>query len=251
MRDQRSTTCPVGAMVPAVKCQRQFPFTRVNRLGTHGRSFWMLILGSTTLVSLLVSLALGDSPDPARAPTGQVTRPGDLLKEAGGLEFRFSYFPSWNQMRVFVLKPPVPGGRSCARSNANASFGKTTAWAESGLSFRRSRHCGSIGRRPGSTAFFGNIIWTGWDFGNRSPARVGPCSRGRCGSSSKRRKSFMWLRAKASGSRRRRTTASAEPLHGQPVPSGERRHSNLNTTAWRNSLSTSAPSARGSTRCVW
>jgi hypothetical protein len=94
----------------------------------------MLILGSTTLVSLLVTLALGDSPDPARAPTGQVTEPGDLLKEADGLEFRFSYFPSWNQMRVFVLKPPADVVEWQVSISASGRLG-TLAQARGGFPF--------------------------------------------------------------------------------------------------------------------
>ena len=44
--------------------------------------------------------------DPGRAPTGVITNPGDLLKEADGTEFRFSYFPSYDRLRVLVLCPP-------------------------------------------------------------------------------------------------------------------------------------------------
>lgn len=45
-------------------------------------------------------------PDPGRAPTGVVTNPGDLLKEPDGTEFRFSYFPSSDRLRLVVLRAP-------------------------------------------------------------------------------------------------------------------------------------------------
>ena len=37
-------------------------------------------------------------------PTGGVTNPGNLLKEADGMEFRFSYFPSMDRLRLLVLQ---------------------------------------------------------------------------------------------------------------------------------------------------
>ncbi len=43
--------------------------------------------------------------DPGRAPTGTVTDPKGLLVESDGLEFRFSYFPSLDRLRVLVLHP--------------------------------------------------------------------------------------------------------------------------------------------------
>ncbi|MGB8294800.1 MAG: hypothetical protein WCG85_05180, partial [Polyangia bacterium] len=48
--------------------------------------------------------ALAD--DPERAPTGVVTDPKGLLVQADGLEFRFSYFPSLDRLRVLVLRAP-------------------------------------------------------------------------------------------------------------------------------------------------
>ena len=44
--------------------------------------------------------------DSGRAPTGQITKPGDLLKEADGLELRFGYFPSADKIRLLVLHAP-------------------------------------------------------------------------------------------------------------------------------------------------
>jgi hypothetical protein len=63
-------------------------------------------------ILLAASLALAGSTaassaqetDPGRAPTGAITNPGDLLKEADGTEFRFSYFPSANRLRLLVLQ---------------------------------------------------------------------------------------------------------------------------------------------------
>lgn len=70
--------------------------------------------------------------DPGRAPTGVITQPGDLLKEADGTEFRFSYFPSSNRMRLLVLQ-------------------QTTNYADWALALRRkgdppvlSRHSGRL-----------------------------------------------------------------------------------------------------------
>jgi len=48
---------------------------------------------------------LAQETDPGRAPTGVITRPGDLLKGADGTEFRFSYFPSSNRLRFLFLCP--------------------------------------------------------------------------------------------------------------------------------------------------
>ena len=42
--------------------------------------------------------------DAGRAPTGAITNPSELLKEADGTEFRFSYFPSSNRLRLLVLQ---------------------------------------------------------------------------------------------------------------------------------------------------
>lgn len=48
--------------------------------------------------------AAAQETNPGRAPTGTITNPGDLLKEADGTEFRFSYFPSSSQLRLLVLQ---------------------------------------------------------------------------------------------------------------------------------------------------
>jgi hypothetical protein len=48
--------------------------------------------------------AFAQETDPARAPTGAITSPGNLLKEPDGTEFRFSYFPSADRMRLLILQ---------------------------------------------------------------------------------------------------------------------------------------------------
>jgi len=60
----------------------------------------------TVVIFLLTTLvAITQETDQGRAPTGVITKPGDLLKETDGVEFRFSYFPSSNKMRLLVLQP--------------------------------------------------------------------------------------------------------------------------------------------------
>ena len=54
-------------------------------------------------LALYVSAA---ETNPARVPTASVTEPTNLLKEADGLEFRFSYFPSLDRLRLLVLGAP-------------------------------------------------------------------------------------------------------------------------------------------------
>ena len=49
--------------------------------------------------------------DSRRAPTGMVTRPGDLLKEEDGTEFRFAYHPTANRLRLLVPAPRLPRTR--------------------------------------------------------------------------------------------------------------------------------------------
>jgi hypothetical protein len=44
--------------------------------------------------------------DPVRAAADDVVEPKNLLKEADGLEFRFSYFPSLDRLRLLVLGVP-------------------------------------------------------------------------------------------------------------------------------------------------
>ena len=67
------------------------------------------MIGSLVAWSLLALAVIGSGvplcaqeTDPGRAPTGAVTQPGDLLKEADGTEFRFAYFPSSNRLRLLV-----------------------------------------------------------------------------------------------------------------------------------------------------
>lgn len=43
---------------------------------------------------------------PAGTATNAVTKPGDLLKEPDGLELRFGYFPSFDKLRLLVLRTP-------------------------------------------------------------------------------------------------------------------------------------------------
>ena len=43
---------------------------------------------------------------PAGTPTNPVPRPADLLKEPDGLELRFGYFPSFDSLRLLVLRTP-------------------------------------------------------------------------------------------------------------------------------------------------
>jgi hypothetical protein len=49
--------------------------------------------------------ASAQETDQRRAPTGAITQPGDLLKEADGTEFRFSYFPSYDRLRFLIRCP--------------------------------------------------------------------------------------------------------------------------------------------------
>ena len=44
-----------------------------------------------------------EPPQAARGPTAAVIEPKNLLKEGDGLEFRFSYFPSLDRLRLLVL----------------------------------------------------------------------------------------------------------------------------------------------------
>ena len=60
----------------------------------------------TALLLMSGGLAAAQETDPGRAPTGAITQPGDLLKEADGAEFRFSYFPSSDRLRLLVLCQP-------------------------------------------------------------------------------------------------------------------------------------------------
>jgi hypothetical protein len=73
-----------------------------------------------TCVLCLAALLAGkrapcDETDPGRAPTGSVTSPGDLLKEADGLELRFGYFPSADKLRLLMLRVPAAFTRWEAR----------------------------------------------------------------------------------------------------------------------------------------
>ncbi|HRT28244.1 MAG TPA: DUF6067 family protein [Kiritimatiellia bacterium] len=63
-----------------------------------------LFLATCVALRVYVLPAAAQETDPGRAPTGVITRPGDLLKEADGTEFRFAYFPSSDQLRLLVLQ---------------------------------------------------------------------------------------------------------------------------------------------------
>jgi len=60
--------------------------------------------GLAVLLGLLIASSAGGGAE--TAPAGEPTRPGDLLKEADGLELRFSYFPSAGKGRLLVLRAP-------------------------------------------------------------------------------------------------------------------------------------------------
>ena len=66
----------------------------------------LAFLGASWALLLIVAAARSADADPARAPTGEVSKPGDLLKEADGTELRFGYLPSYHQLRLLVLRPP-------------------------------------------------------------------------------------------------------------------------------------------------
>lgn len=63
-----------------------------------------LFLATCLALRAYVLPAAAQETDPGRAPTGVITRPGDLLKEADGTEFRFAYFPSSDRLRLLVLQ---------------------------------------------------------------------------------------------------------------------------------------------------
>lgn len=65
-----------------------------------------LCLGASTVLGAFLAHATAEETNAGRAPTGTVTNPGDLLKEPDGVEFRFSYFPSSDRLRLLVLRPP-------------------------------------------------------------------------------------------------------------------------------------------------
>jgi len=58
------------------------------------------------LLSTLTLCVSAAQPNPASVAAGTVVEPKDLLKEADGLEFRFSYFPSLDRLRLLVLGAP-------------------------------------------------------------------------------------------------------------------------------------------------
>ena len=62
------------------------------------------LLAACAALAWSASPLSGQETDPGRAPTGAVTKPGELLKEPDGTEFRFSYFPSSNHLRLLVLQ---------------------------------------------------------------------------------------------------------------------------------------------------
>lgn len=63
-----------------------------------------LLLATCIALHAHVFPAAAQETDPGRAPTGVITDPGDLLKEADGTEFRFAYFPSFDRLRLLVLQ---------------------------------------------------------------------------------------------------------------------------------------------------
>lgn len=66
-------------------------------------ALWLIIgLRVGGLVAAAVALSNAQESDSGRAPTGMVTRPGDLLKEEDGTEFRFAYHPTANRLRLLV-----------------------------------------------------------------------------------------------------------------------------------------------------
>ena len=66
-------------------------------------ALWLIIgLRVGGLVAAAVAPSNAQESDSGRAPTGMVTRPGDLLKEEDGTEFRFAYHPTANRLRLLV-----------------------------------------------------------------------------------------------------------------------------------------------------
>ncbi|MCX7010196.1 MAG: DUF6067 family protein [Kiritimatiellaeota bacterium] len=66
----------------------------------------LLTFAALLLPTMSGVMVLAQETDASRAPTGAITNPGDLLKESDGTEFRFSYFPSLNRLRLLVLRSP-------------------------------------------------------------------------------------------------------------------------------------------------
>ena len=66
---------------------------------------WRTASAWAMALALAGGRAVGQETDPGRAPTGSITAPGDLLREADGTEFRFGYFPSHDRLRLRVLCP--------------------------------------------------------------------------------------------------------------------------------------------------
>jgi hypothetical protein len=62
--------------------------------------------GVCLTLAVVISAAAAAESDPGRAPTGQATSPGDLLKESDATELRFGYFPSLDRVRLLVLRAP-------------------------------------------------------------------------------------------------------------------------------------------------
>jgi len=105
------------------------------------------MFGSPIAWSLLALAVMGtgvplcaQETDPGRAPTGAVTQPGDLLKEADGTEFRFAYFPSGNRLRLLVLCP----------TNAYAEWSAALASAEESAAPLK-RYGGALPMPPAGT----------------------------------------------------------------------------------------------------
>ncbi len=63
-----------------------------------------LFLGICIGFVALVLSAEDQEADTGRTPAGTIANPDKRLKEADGTEFRFSYFPSFNRLRLLVLQ---------------------------------------------------------------------------------------------------------------------------------------------------
>ena len=78
------------------------------------------------VLALFSSCVFAAETDPARAPTGAATDPKGLLREADGMEFRFSYFPSLDRLRLLVLRAP---GKFVAREVVLSPLGRSEVLA--------------------------------------------------------------------------------------------------------------------------
>jgi hypothetical protein len=113
---------------PSATC-RSFSSSGASALSTKAAP--RLVLAACLALSGNVLPAVAQDADPGRAPTGEITNPGDLLKEPDGTEFRFSYFPSLNRLRVLVLQ-------------------KTPAFTRWELALRRTGEAAVLGQHSGT-----------------------------------------------------------------------------------------------------